>query len=107
MEINPNVSKYILLTNILSNIALASTDVARCQPRSSINLTDSMDIESIENYDSEDMNVGDSSINDYEVNWMSPSIIKPLFTMSSWRHPRTRDRRLAIFIVLPIIVLYR
>ena len=31
----------------------------------------------------------------------SPLTIKPLFVMARWRHPKTRDGRLAIFIVLP------
>ena len=31
----------------------------------------------------------------------SPLILKPMYTMIKWRHPRTRDRHLAIFLVLP------
>ena len=31
----------------------------------------------------------------------SPSVLKPMYTMNRWRHPRTRDGRLAIFLVLP------
>ena len=32
--------------------------------------------------------------------YSSPLIMKPMYTMARWRHPRTRDRRLAIFTVL-------
>ena len=35
-------------------------------------------------------------------NFMSPLTIKPMFVMARSRHPKTRNGRLAIFIVLPI-----
>ena len=31
----------------------------------------------------------------------SPLLVKPMWTMAKWRRPRTRDGRLAVFIVLP------
>ena len=31
----------------------------------------------------------------------SPSAVKPMYSTAEWRHPRTRDGRLAVFIVLP------
>ncbi len=34
-------------------------------------------------------------------NFMSPLIVKPLYTLAQWRHPKTRGGRLALFIVLP------
>ena len=31
----------------------------------------------------------------------SPSLMKPMYAMTQWRHPQTRDGRLALFIALP------
>ena len=37
---------------------------------------------------------------------MSPLILKPMYTMTQWKHLQTRDGRLAIFLLLPIGTMY-
>ena len=103
MEIRRKVSCYSSFLYILLTFYLADGDTARCQPRSSIAPSDNLDRDSdieIENLIENNGSDTAKTTNNLD-NLSSPLNIKPLYTLSRWRHPKTRDGRLAVFIVLP------
>ena len=74
-----------------------------CQPKSSQCHASEIDEDvASERGVSEDREVGNESSNEkQELSFFSsPLLLKPMWTMAKWRHPRTRDGRLAVFIVL-------
>lgn len=81
--INPNGSLILIFYS--SNMIVPCVHVARCQPRSSANMNDAMNIESDDNGNTvfNDVFVEISKYNVLESTFSSALITKSLFTMAS------------------------
>ena len=92
-------SEFIIIIQLYAK----GSDSGRCQPRSSLATGDFLNAGSEEDCEIMLGTVHAEINQDFDSDdpLRSPLTIKPLFVMSRWRHPKSRDGRLAIFMVLP------